>query len=680
MEQLRVGSRNSRLAIVQVDEIERLLKEQAFTGQFIRTTYLSSGDRDKVTALTDNTKDDFFSDTIDQALLDNEIDIAVHSAKDLPKNLDSRLSIYALTKGPDDTDAFVGRTPIEQLPDGSRIGSSSLLRQEGIRQLNKNFQIVSVRGTIDERIKLVDDGKVDGVIVATVALKRLGLEGLIKNIMPWEGSALQGQLAVVGRRGDRHLKKIFEPLDVRRTYGRVTLVGAGPGDPDLITLKGVDLLKQADCVLYDYLVHKSVLDHAPAAEKIYVGKRKGEHTLRQADLSRLIRLKAFEGKSVVRLKGGDPLIFGRGAEELDYLRSYHIDVDVVPGVSSATAVPSRLGIPLTARGFSSSVAFLSGHQAEGHEGEDEDIRVPENIDTMVFLMGLTRLDKIITALKQAGKDSDTPVAVISRGTRCDQTVVTGTIATIQQNVEACTLHPPALIVVGRTVDFYKEDLNREVIVYTGTNPEKYQSLGKILHLPMIEITPAPLDETQLNKLTRDLGCYDMILLTSRFAVRYFVDRVKGDKKVREELLKKDIIVIGKDTATALMDCGLCPRHIARDETSRGVLNLFKEQYELKGKSILFPRSNLSNPFLKEQLETLGARVDEVAVYVNTQTAKAPLPAGPVDRIIFTSPSTVHSFLEKYHSIPAGWLIWCKGPVTQKALLDKGYESELMIYG
>lgn len=680
MEQLRVGSRNSRLAVIQVDEIEQLLKQQGSAVQFVRKTYQSSGDLDKKTALTENSKDDFFSDTIDKALLNHEIDVAVHSAKDLPKNLDPKLSLFALTKGQDDTDAFVGKAPIDQLPDGSRIGSSSLLRQDGIRKINQSFQIVSIRGTIEERIKLIDEGVVDGVIVAAVALKRLGLERLIKNIMPWEGTALQGQLAVVGRRGEHRFKKIFEPLDVRRTYGRVTLVGAGPGDPDLITLKGANLLKQADCVLYDYLVHKSVLDHAPAAEKIYVGKRKGDHTLKQADLSRLIRQKAFEGKSVVRLKGGDPLIFGRGAEELSYLKSYHIEVDVVPGVSSATAVPSQLGIPLTARGLSSSVAFLSGHQAEGDETGDDDIQIPGNIDTMVFLMGLTKLDKIITALKQAGKDLNTPVAVISRGTRCDQTVVTGTIATIQQEVAAASLHPPALIVAGRTVGFFKEDLNREMIVYTGTNPEKYQSLGKIVHLPMIEISPAELEGPQLDKITRDLVQYDMILLTSRFAVQYFVEHVKADKRIREALLKKDIVVIGKDTATALMDYGLCPRHIARDETSRGVLNLFKEQYDLKGKKILFPRSNLPNPFLKEHLEELGAQVDEVAVYVNTPTAKAPLPAGPVDRIIFTSPSTVHSFLDKYTAVPDGWSIWCKGPVTQKALQDKGYESELMIYG
>jgi len=681
MEHLRAGSRDSRLAVIQVDEIEQLLKTNGIKVSLDRTTYQSSGDRDKKTALTDNTRDDFFTDALDRALLENQIDIAVHSAKDLPKQMDHSLSIFALTKSTDDTDAFVGRSAIEQLPDGSRIGTSSLLRQEGIKKINPSFQLVSVRGTIEERIKLIEEKKVDGVIVATIALKRLGLERLIKNIMPWEGTPLQGQLAVVGRRADRKLKKLFEPLDVRRAYGRVILVGAGPGDPELITLKGVNALKQAGCVLYDYLIHKSVLEHAPAAEKIYVGKRKGEHTLKQADLSRLIRQKAMEGKSVVRLKGGDPLIFGRGAEELGYLRSYGIEVEVVPGVSSATAVPSSLGIPLTARDYASSVAFLSGHQAEEDETPgDNEISIPQHVDTLVFLMGLTKLEQIVAALKKSGKDPKTPVAVISRGTRCDQAVVTGTLATIREKVAQGHLHPPALIVAGRTVDFYQENLNLDIIVYTGTNPEKYQSLGKIIHLPMIEITPAPLDAADFNKFTRGLERYDIILLTSRFAVKYFVEHLKSDKKVREEILLKDIVVIGKDTATALMDYGLCPRHIARDETSAGVLDIFKEHYDLNGRQILFPRSNLPNPYLKDELQALGAHVDEVAVYINSPTINAELPKGPVDKIIFTSPSTVHSFLDKYRAIPSGWGILSKGPVTMKALQDKGYESEMLIYG
>ncbi|MBP9853802.1 MAG: uroporphyrinogen-III C-methyltransferase [Candidatus Omnitrophica bacterium] len=676
MSQLRVGSRNSRLATIQVDEVEQLLKDQDISVQFIRTTFLSSGDRDKKTPLTENTKDDFFSDRLDEALLKNEIDIAIHSAKDLPKKLNQNLTIYALTKSPDDTDAFVGHSPIAQLKPGSRIGTSSQLRQEGILQLNKDLIIVPIRGTIEERLKLIDGGQVDGIIVATIALKRLMLENLIKNIMPWDGSPLQGQLAIVGRVSDQKIKKIFDRIDVRKTYGKVSLVGAGPGDPDLITLKGVNSLKKANCVLYDYLVHKSILDHAPAAEKIYVGKRKGEHTLKQADLSRLIRQKAFEGKTIVRLKGGDPLIFGRGADELTYLRDFHIDVDVIPGVSSATGVPSHLGIPLTARGYSSSVAFLSGHQAED-QNDEEEILIPKDIDTLVFLMGLTKLNKIVEALKESKKDLSTPVAVISRGTRYDQMVVKGTLDTIQADVNKVDIHPPALIVVGKIVVFCKDDLKQDIIVYTGTNPEKYQSLGKIIHLPMIEITPVEFDKKQLDQLIHDSVHADIILFTSRFSVQHFLNL---DSKIHSILMKKEIIVIGKDTATAVMDFDLFPRHIASDETSQGVLNLFKEHYQLKNKKILFPRSNLPNPFLKEQLEKLGAHVNELAVYINNPSQKAELPEGPVDKIIFTSPSTVRSFLDKYKAIPKHWLICSKGPLTQKTLQDKGYESEIMIYG
>ena len=292
----------------------------------------------------------------------------MHSAKDLPQKLNDGLSIYALTSSPDETDAFVGAKSFYELKDGAKIGTSSLIRQEQVKKLNPKVKIVDIRGTIEERIQLVDQGVCDGIIVATIALKRLGLENKITDIMPWEGAALQGQLAVVGRSDDEELKSLFSAIDVRREYGNVCLLGAGPGDPDLITVKGVNALKKAECVFYDYLAHKDLLKYAQQAEQVYVGKRKGAHALPQKELSKLIRMKAAEGKNVVRLKGGDPLMFGRGAEEIEYLRSYHINVHVIPGVSSATAIPSSLGVPLTARDVSSSVAFVSGHGKEEKSG------------------------------------------------------------------------------------------------------------------------------------------------------------------------------------------------------------------------------------------------------------------------------------------------------------------------
>jgi len=306
---IKVASRESPLAKVQVDEIHSLLQKINIDVDFQKTTYSTGGDKDKKTPLTANNADDFFTDTLDEALVDHDVDVAVHSAKDLPQSLREGLCIFALTASVDETDAFVGGVHFNELANGAKVGTSSVVRQEFIKKMKPEIELVDIRGTIEERIQLIEEGICSGVIVATAALKRLGLQKHIKDIMPWEPTPLQGQLAVVGRCDDHTLKTLFSKIDVRKDYGNVYLVGAGPGDPDLITVKGVKALKQADCVFYDYLTHKDLLNYAPQAEKVYVGKRKGAHTLPQAELSKLIKLKVLEGKSVVRLKGGGSTYF-----------------------------------------------------------------------------------------------------------------------------------------------------------------------------------------------------------------------------------------------------------------------------------------------------------------------------------------------------------------------------------
>ena len=312
---VKIASRSSPLALVQIEEIIRDLKALDCVFDYKVLKFETAGDKDKTTPLT-RSSDDFFTDAIDRALLENKADIAIHSAKDLPQNLHEVLKIFALTQGLDAQDAWAGRVHWKDLPLKAKVGTSSVLRQKQILGMRPDLTIVQIRGTINERLQLIKESKVDGIVVAACALKRLKLESEIKDIFPWEGMPLQGQLAVVGRRNDHELENLFKGIDVRLSYGKVTLVGAGPGDPELITLKGVKVLEGADCIFYDYLVDASLLKYAPQAEHIYAGKRKGEHSLSQEDLSRLLKEKALAGKNVVRLKGGDPLIFGRGADEI----------------------------------------------------------------------------------------------------------------------------------------------------------------------------------------------------------------------------------------------------------------------------------------------------------------------------------------------------------------------------
>lgn len=676
---LKVGARGSRLAQVQVEEIFSLLAQTGTDAAHTLTTYQTRGDHDKSTSLLISPADDFFTDTLDEAVLKGEIDAAVHSAKDLPKALRPGLKIFALTASRDERDAFVGRKKLSELEAGAKIGTSSALRKDGILAINPAVQIIDIRGTIQERLKFFKDGHCDGLIVAACALKRLGLESEITEIMPWEGTPLQGQLAVVGRDGDGAAQKVFAAIDVRKTYGRVTLAGAGPGDPELITVKAIKALKKADCIFYDYLVHENLLDYAPDAEKINAGKRKGGHTMPQAELSRLLRQKAMAGKTVVRLKGGDPFIFGRGAEEIAYLRSYHIGVDVIPGITSATGIPSSLGIPLTARGVSSSVAFVSAHTEDESDTAPQPVLIP-HAETLVFFMGLTKLPEIVRSLRAAGWKDTTPAVVISKGTRADEKVVPGSLRDMEDLTAKENLSPPALIIVGETVKFFQNGSRfRERILYLGTNPEKYKSLGTIIPHPMIAISPAPIDPEDARNLLEGLPRTDMILLTSRFAVRYFFEFLRQQGFERKALRAVDFAVIGADTARALVNHGFCPLVTAEEETSAGLLSALEKSRTLHGKRIVFPRSSLPNPFLKTELEKRGSIIDEITIYQNTKPPKRELPAGPIDKILFTSPSTVGNFLQDYGRIPREWRILAKGSRTREALAAAGYSSEVLVF-
>ncbi len=669
---IKVGSRASRLAVVQVDEVLALLKARGISVECERRTYATTGDKDKTTSLSTGAADDFFTDTLDNAVLNREVDIAVHSAKDLPQAMNEGLRVFALTKSVDDTDAFAGRVKFKDLPPGAKVGTSSEIRLKGIKELNPAIEVVDIRGDIIERLNLIAKGICDGVIVATAALKRLGLEKHIQDIMSWEAAPLQGQLAVVGRADDPALENLFAPIDARRSYGTVRLVGAGPGDPDLITAKGIKALGKADCVLYDYLVHKDLLDYAPKAEKIYAGKRKGAHAMPQEELNRLMRRKAMEGKTVVRLKGGDPLIFGRGADEIDYLRQYHIRVEVIPGVSSATGIPSRLGLPLTARDISSSVAFVSGYR-QGEKGAGHDLLDIPRAGTLVFLMGLTKLEQIVRSLEAAGWSDQTPIMIISKGTCPEERIVRGTLADIRQKAQDESLEPPVLIIAGETLRFYRPALVPRVL-YTGSDPGEFRVRAEVIPFPMIEITPAKLTAGRKKTLLTNLINYDIILFTSKFGVKYFFELLAREGYAAKKLSKKTFVAIGQSTAKALAQQGVPAALTASVETSDGLFQEMAGKFKLRGKKILFPRSALPNPFLKRNLTKQGARVDELTVYDNTPPAKRPLPVleAAIDEVIFTSPSTARNFLAAYGRIPRHWRILTRGAVTSAFLREAGY--------
>jgi uroporphyrinogen III methyltransferase/synthase len=324
---IKVTCRNSRLSLLQAKEIFSLLPQV----EYDLFSLLSFGDKNKQISLMDDTvAGDFFTRELDTALLKGEADIAVHSAKDLPYPLPSGLELYALTEATDKTDALVGREnlTLSQLPAGARVGTSSVTRKAELLAVRPDVTVVPIRGTIEERLAQVDNGYIDALIVAACAVQRLGLSARITEILPFKTHPLQGNLAVVGQKEHPALKAVFAPVDARRGYGKVTLVGFGPGNPDLLTLGGDKALSRADVIFHDDLIDKDFLNKYSAA-KIYVGKRKDKHSHHQEDINELIYQAALSGKTVVRLKGGDPMVFAHGREEIDFLKSFQNLIQIV---------------------------------------------------------------------------------------------------------------------------------------------------------------------------------------------------------------------------------------------------------------------------------------------------------------------------------------------------------------
>jgi hydroxymethylbilane synthase len=416
--------------LAQVEEIIGDLKAQGIVLDYESIKFETAGDKDKSTPLT-NSRDNFFTDTIDRALIEGRADIAIHSAKDLPQNLHKGLKIFALTQCLDNKDAWVSRVHWQDLPPKSKVGTSSVLRQKQILQMRPDVIIVNIRGTIDERLQLLKEGKVDGIVVAACALKRLNLEGEIKDIFPWEGTPLQGQLAVVGRQGEHELENLFSVLDVRR---------------------------------------------------------------------------------------------------------------------------------------------------------------------------------------------------------------------------------------------------QKTLLHCGTHPDMYRHFGKILPWPMIDIKPVSLNESQQKDFLKSFESADIIVFTSSYAVEYSFRAIASEAKqsLKEQLKNKIFAVIGFSTQEALQKYNIQAAVVPQEATAQGLLKAITQHMNVQGKRILFPRSSLPNPYLKDALSVYGAIVEEITIYTNTKPAKRDLPSTGIDGVIFTSPSTVRNFLTDYGIIPPSWQIMAKGPVTLKTLQEAGY--------
>ena len=452
--------------------------------------------------------------------------------------------------------------------------------------------------------------------------------------------------------------------------GKVYLIGAGPGDPGLITVKGQACIHAADVVIYDYLAAPALLAHASAeAEMIYVGKKGGDHTLPQGGINALIIEKARQGLMVARLKGGDPYIFGRGGEEAEELVAAGIPFEVVPGVTSAVAGAAYAGIPLTHRDFTSTLAFVTGHEDPTKSSSSIDWKaLATGIGTLVFFMGVKNLPLISDQLQANGMDPETPVALVRWGTTTRQKTVTGTLATIVDIARQAGLKAPAIIVVGKVVHlrerlawFEERPLFGRTVVVTRARAQASDLVARLTELgancleyPTIEVVPT--ENTQpLDDAIRNMSAYDWLVFTSVNGVKYFFERLFALGEDVRALHHVRTAVIGPATAGLLREHGLRSDIVPASYRAESVVEAFADE-KVAGRRILLPRAAEARPILPEELARMGAQVDEIAVYHTRRVTEGAaalvddLENNRVDMVTFTSSSTVRHF---HQMLPAG---------------------------
>lgn len=713
---IRVIARGSRLSRLQVEEVFKNFPELAYEIKYLE----SYGDKNQqISLLNGEAPADIFTRELDDAIRQGDADIAIHSAKDLPYPLPEDIEVIALFPAFDTTDSLVsrGHKKLAELPAGSIIGTSSPLRKKGLNELRPDLTIKGIRGCIEERVQQVKDGKYDAAIVATCALKRLGMEDEIAEVLPFPTHPLQGFLAITALKesaairntggtkvpadlqsdgkqaiSSQALKQAFASKSILDKQGTVSLVGFGPGDPELLTIKAAKAIDAADIIFYDDLIDDSYLADKKA-EKIYVGKRAGYHHKEQADINRLLLDAAREGKNVVRLKGGDPMIFAHGSEEIEYLESNLIKVNVIPGITTASALAASQKISLTHRDFSSSVALVSGHTPQP---------VTPDAETLVYYMGAKQLQTIATQLiDKEGWAFNTPVLLTYNVSRPDEQTFETTLWNLR-NGEMQNLPTPLIALIGYVAGLkHHQASDIKPTLYTGTLPAIEKRKADYTYTPLIEINYEidhewGLEDIGTSPISKEwydgewsngleyFSSISYILFTSQYAVKGFMRVIKDTNY--EEYTNEDlkVISIGKTTTEALHKAGF-KDVIQVDEDNRyGIIEWFKkerpkfleqhpieiehgEEYE-EIPAVLYPCSSLSPDDIPEALFALRYNVTKWTVY-NNELPKNPrrVNLNHFKRIVFTSPSTIDNFIKLYGKLPENTEFITRGPITQAHL-------------
>ncbi|MDD4601386.1 Siroheme synthase [bioreactor metagenome] len=483
--------------------------------------------------------------------------------------------------------------------------------------------------------------------------------------------------------------------------GLVYLVGAGPGDYKLISVKALECIKAADTIVYDRLADDRLLAHArPDAEMIYVGKASSAHTMKQDDINQLLVDKAQAGKTVVRLKGGDPFVFGRGGEEALKLVENGLPFEIIPGITSAISVPAYAGIPVTHRGIATSFAVITGHEDPAKaESTIKWDKLATGVDTLVFLMGVENLPHITAKLIEHGRSAATPAAVIRWGTKPEQSVLVTTVGQAAADVAKHKIKPPAIFIVGEVVTlrdklawFDQKPLFGKKVLVTRAREQasiltdQLEKLGAdCLEAPAIKIVP-PDSFDPLDQAIKNLATYHWLIFTSANGVDYFYKRLHDAGRDSRALAGIKVAAIGIQTAKRLKEYGVVADIVPAEFRAEGIVEALEGLVE-PGMKVLIPRARVARDILPEKLQEMGAAVDVVPAYqtilgeTNGASIAEQLNHGEIEIITFTSSSTVTNLLtllgDGGAQLVARAKVACIGPITAATCIDNGIEPDII---
>jgi uroporphyrinogen III methyltransferase / synthase len=496
---------------------------------------------------------------------------------------------------------------------------------------------------------------------------------------------------------------------MKEKKGIVYLVGAGPGDIGLLTVKGMRCLQKAEVVIYDFHLNAQILNYIDHnAEFIYAGKRGGHHTMTQDEINAAILEKAREGKIVCRLKGGDPFVFGRGGEEAQVLANEGIAFEVVPGVSSSVAAPAYAGIPLTHRLYSSSFAVIPGYEDTTKEESSIDwAKLSTGVGTLVFLMAVKNIELLTKKLIENGRSPETPVAVIRWGTRPDQKTLVSTLRDIAKLVREKDIRPPAVTIVGDVVNlrnelnwYEKKPMFGHRVLITREHSGGFEALeelgAEVIQFPTIEIAP-PEKWDELDRAIDTIESYDWLIFTSSNGVKYFFGRLFEKGRDIRELKGLKICAIGDKTAASIGKFGIRVDLIPESFNAEGLVEAFIKEVKsesavnasegLKGTRFLLPRAEVAREIFPDKVRELGGLIDVPVAYravkpdMHGKRLRRFLKEGRITIATFTSAATFNNFREilkeEADELLEGVAIAVIGPVTARAVEKAGLKVQIM---